>query len=330
MTHNAGNYRTYFTVTGVMKAASALLILQLLNPTSTNKLTLTAEKTLVACVSSIVHRHFVPGQQILVLSTEEHCGHLDLLLKEVNEMSRWSLQVSRPGLKPVTSHENHDNIGSYIIFIRSSDEVEGVVDQLTDSTSWNNLASFLVVVTVREAIPRQQALSVVREMWDNGRALNVVVLVQLETGFRLYTWFPYWSHLHCENITEVVLVTECSLGNDVMAIDNETFFVNKVPKNFHGCPIRISVSNDYAVEKNYLSNFLNRLNFTVELQIKSKYHGSLYERVRSSIEDIVFGRSEVAFGGIPLLMDIASLANPSFPYYEIIYAWYVPCARPLS
>lgn len=329
MTYNTGNYRTYFTVTGVMKAVSALLILQLLNPTSTIKLTSTAEKTLVACVGSIVRRHFPPGQ-VLILSTEVHSGHLDLLLKEVNEMSRWSLQVSRPGLEPATSHENHDKIGSYIIFIRGSDEVEGVADHLTDSTSWNNLASFLVVVTVREPTPWQQALSVVREMWDNGRALNVVVLVQLETVFHLYTWFPYRSHLHCHNITEVVLVTEWSFEKDVMATDNKTFFVNKVPKNFHGCPIRASVPNDYVTEKNYISSFLNRLNFTVELQIKSKYHGSLYERVRSSIDDIVFGSSEVAFGGIPLLMEIASLAYPSFPYYEITYAWYVPCARPLS
>lgn len=312
-----------------MKAVSALLILQLLNSTRTNKLTSTAENALVACVSSIVRRHFVPGQ-VLVLSTEEHSDHLDLLLKEVNEMSRWSLHVSRPGLKPATSHENRDKMASYIIFIRGSDEVNDVAKQLTGSTSWNNLASFLVVVTVREATPRQQALSVVREMWDECMALNVVVLVQLETAFHLYTWFPYRSHLHCENVTEVVLVSEWSFENDVMATDNETFFVNKIPKNFHGCPIRASVPNDYATERNYISSFLNQLNFTVELQIKSKYDGPLHERVKSSVEDIYAGRSEVAFGGIPLLMEIASLANPSFPYYEITYAWYVPCARPLS
>jgi hypothetical protein len=57
-----------------------------------------------------------------------------------------------------TYHENHNKIESYIIFIRDSDEVEGVADQMTDSESWNNLASFLIVVTVRDAAPRQQAL----------------------------------------------------------------------------------------------------------------------------------------------------------------------------
>jgi hypothetical protein len=315
-----------------MRAATVLLILILLTPTRTDRLTsATADNCLVTCVYSIVERHFVADRQVLVSTTGEGNEHLDLLLKKLNEMSLWSLQVSRPASKPpATPPENHDKIGSYIIFIRNSDEVEGLTDELMYGASWNSQARFLVVVTLPVATPGQQALSVVKEMWDNARALNVVVLVQLDTVFHLYTWFPYQSYQHCDSIADVVLINQCSLKSNAMLTEDRDLFPNKVPKNFHGCPIRASIPNSYAAERNYISGFLTRFNFTADLRAKYEYDGPLYDRIKSSVEDIVFGTSEIAFGGLPLLKDIADLADPSFAYYEIVYTWYVPCARPLS
>ncbi|GFG36828.1 hypothetical protein Cfor_09709 [Coptotermes formosanus] len=314
-----------------MMAAVMLLVLQLMHPTTANDLSPTTDDSLVSCVNSIVQRHFTPDRQIMVSSTGEDEGHLDLLLKNINEATRWSLQVLRPQLKQVaTSEEGHGKTGSYVIFIRDSEEVEHLVNQLMDSKSWNHLARFLVVVIGRESTPRQQALSVVQEFWNHARALDVVVLVRLDTVFHLYTWFPYQPNEKCEDFTDVVLINEWNLQNNAMVEDIKNLFVNKALKNFNGCRIRASCPDGSVPEIGYMRKFSNRLNFTLDLHTISETDGSLYDRITSSIMDVVFGLSEMAFGGLPLLIDITKVANPSVSFYEIYYMWYVPCARPLS
>jgi hypothetical protein len=167
-------------------------------------------------------------------------------------------------------------------------------------------------------------------MWDNVRVLNVVVLVQLDKTFQLYTWFPYQSYQHCDTIADVVLINQWSLENNAMITADRDLFPNKVPRNFHGCPIIASIPNHYATEKYHISGFLTRFNFTVHLEAKDNHDRPLYDRIKSAAEDVAFGSSEIAFGGMPLIKDISNLADPSFPYYEILYTWYVPCARSLS
>jgi hypothetical protein len=157
----------------------------------------------------------------------------------------------------------------------------------------------------------------------------VVVLIQLDEVFQLYTWFPYQSRQKCDDVTEVVLINEWSLQNNAM-VDTKNLFVNKSPKNFHGCPIRASVPDRDMPEINYTKEFSNRFNYTLDLQIKPKSDGHIYDRIRSSVMDVVFGSSEMVFGGMPLLIEIANLASPSVPFYEVVYAWYVPCARTRS
>lgn len=323
---------TLLITAGAMRAATVYLILTLLTPMRADRLASAGpDNCLVTCVFSVVQRHFVSDQQVLVLTTSEDDEHFDLVLRKLNEMSLWSLRVSRPGSKPrATPQEYYDKIASYVIFTRGSDEVEGLTDELMGSAGWNSQARFLVVVTLQETTPERQALSVVREMWDNARTLNVVVLVRLDSVFRLYTWFPYQSHLHCDDVSDVVLISHCSPESNAMLAGHRDLFPNKVPKNFHGCPITASLPHDYAPERYHISNFLVHFNFTVDLRVKDERDGSVYDRVKSSVDDLTFGSSEIAFGGIPLLKGIANFADHSFPYYEILYTWYVPCARPLS
>jgi hypothetical protein len=173
-------------------------------------------------------------------------------------------------------------------------------------------------------------LSVVQELWDNARVLNVVVLVQLDTVFHMYTWFPYQSRQQCEDVTDVVLINQWSLEGNTMVNDTKNLFENKAPKNLHGCPIRASSPDRNMPEIRYINMFSSRFNFTLDVQEKSERDGPIYERIKSSIMDLVVGSSEMAIGGMPLLIDIANVANPSVPYYEVLYEWYVPCARPLS
>jgi hypothetical protein len=180
------------------------------------------------------------------------------------------------------------------------------------------------------ATPLEQAMSIVQELWDIARVLIMVALVQLDTVFHLYTWFPYQSHQQCDVVRHTVLRIEWSLLNDTMVTNNKNIYLSKVPKNFHGCPITASIPNSDTDKRNYISNFLTHLNFTADLNIKLEYHWSLYERRNSSKKDVVFGSSEIVFEGIHLNKETANVANPSFPYYKVVYILYVPCTRPLS
>jgi hypothetical protein len=62
----------------------------------------------VSCLFTNVEGYFVPDQQVLISSTGEDRGHMELLLKKLNEMSPWSLQVSGPSSKP--RQENDDKV----------------------------------------------------------------------------------------------------------------------------------------------------------------------------------------------------------------------------
>jgi hypothetical protein len=88
MALESGCYMKYFTAAGIMRAVVMLLVLQLQYPTAANEPSPTTEDSLVSCVSSIVQRHVSPDRQIMVSSTGEDNGHLDLLLKKINEVTR--------------------------------------------------------------------------------------------------------------------------------------------------------------------------------------------------------------------------------------------------
>jgi hypothetical protein len=84
-------------------------------------------------------------------------------------------------------------------------------------------------------------LSVVQELWDNARALNVVVLVQLDTVFHMYTWFPYQSRQQYEDATDVVLINQWGLQGEGKLVNDELLYPNKIPSDLQGCPFKRAV-----------------------------------------------------------------------------------------
>jgi hypothetical protein len=290
----------------------------------------TEQSYLVSCVTEIVCQHFIPDQPVIVSSTENENDLLNFLLKNT-ALAHWPLQVSQPGSSFVEKPgQYYDKIGSYVILIRNKNDIEEQTDHLIHSARWNNHARLLTVVTSRADNPLQQALSVMQELWDSLKILDMVVLVQSETEFHLYTWFPYQSETQCQDITDAVLLNKWTWRNGGEFTKHETLFPYKLPNNFRGCLIKLVVPYHGTFEVKYFFEFLKGLNFTVIIYEKEwELDPNIDVIITEAMKDVLFGVAEIAFGGIPLLKEATDVADPSLSYYQTQYLWYVPCAKPL-
>jgi hypothetical protein len=56
----------------------------------------------------------------------------------------------------------------------------------------------------------------------------VVVLVQLDRMFQLYTWFPYQSYQYYDSISNIVLMNQWGLENNAIITADRDLFPNEV------------------------------------------------------------------------------------------------------
>jgi hypothetical protein len=268
---------------------------------------------------------------MLVSSTRRDDYLADILLENINEIALWPLHVSRPDTATVyIPGEHYDKFGSYVIITTGQKNMEEQVDRLTDSALWSNEARFIVVVTVCETTPQLLVLNLMRELWDNTKVLNILVMVQVNSALHLYTSFPYRSDKHCELITDVVLLSTWTVEGGGKLSTNATLFPDKYPRTFHGCSVVVSTPYSKIVEDVYISEFIRRVNISVKYKSDRPTGMSVSNRIISAVEEVLLGTSDIAVGGIPLVKEINAILDPSFSYHEIRYTWYVPCARPLS
>jgi hypothetical protein len=268
----------------------------------------------------------------MIVSSTRFDDHLaNKLLKDINDISLWPLQVSRPVTKAVNMlQEHYDKFGSYVILTTGKENMEEQIDKLTDSTLWRNEARFVVLVTVCVSDPQMLALNIMKELWDKTKVLNMLVVIQVNSELHLYTAFPYESDRHCEVITEVILLSTWNLEGGEELNNDVTLFPNKYPINFHACSVNVSTTHSKIAEQVYISEIIRWANVTVNYISDRPSDMSVSNRIISSVQEVLFGKSEIAVGGIPLVKDINDILDPSFSYHEIKYTWYVPCARPLS
>lgn len=289
------------------------------------------QRHLVSCVVTIVRHHFSLDRTILLSSTGDDDDLANTLLQTMHglELSPLNvLQESRVTVLP--PHTNTEKIRSYIMLTRSAEDLIHRVEELSDGQSWYSQGRLLVVVTVEVATPEQLALSIVQVLWDTAKVLNLVVLVQKGTVLNLYTWFPYLSHEHCDDVKGVVIINQWIMEEEGGFVREVMLFPHKIPSNFQGCSLKISTGFRNQAEDVFMSEQLRSLNITLNYVSEIPRNMSVYEKIETSLMDVITGKSDVSFGGLPLLQEAATYADPSFPYFVVRYSWFVPCRRPLS
>jgi hypothetical protein len=232
----------------------------------------------VLCVETIAHRYFTPGRPLVVTlpgskqevtntTFKESLPHADdmhllnAMLEKLHERTRWPIEVFRQSFDETadTTVLHH----SYIMFVWPEEgfslreTVEGQVDNLKYSTSWNPRGKFLVVVTDSGPDPPNVlAAQVCSTLWQVANIVNVVVLVPHQfaipppnttsntqrTGFDrldLYTWFPY-RRGRCAEVQEVILQDQWVSENKGIFLENTYLYPAKIPKTFMRCPIKVA------------------------------------------------------------------------------------------
>lgn len=289
----------------------------------------TQSSQLAHFVANIATQSF-PPDKILLVSSNEHDDTVDMMLKCVHQYALWHLHVSRPGNLGLRGMKDQDDkVGSYVMFTTGVEDAVSQAEGLMESTSWNNRALFLVVVRNATASPEGLAFSVVKNLWENARVFNIVILVAPNTTFHLYTWFPYVQHKQCGEVRELVLINVLSEAGTRNITTDIKLFSYQAPTNFWGCNVTVSLIYDTGTSQKLIRDFLLKLNFSVTYIHNTIEESDYATRALGPVVDFISGNSDVVTA-IVLQKDLIKLGEPSqdVEWYENI--WYVPCAKPID
>ncbi|PSN41556.1 Ionotropic receptor 590 [Blattella germanica] len=288
-------------------------------------------------IRGILPQQFSPSRTLSVAATSTDEELMNFALKKINELASWPVHVSVLFAQAVpTNHEDFNKIGNCIIFIKTVDDIDDLLDELLSTTSWSGRARFLVVVTEIVSNPQITALAVVQQLWEKACIANVVILVRTGDIFRLYSHFLYQSEQQCAVAANVELLQEWHKDCEVCFHVERDLFPEKVGANLHGCTLRVSTTevqphiintggdNYTGLEIDYLRVIQGALNFSVLFRTPSP--GINYETHYEMLQDLQLGLSDLVIGDFPLHLFIVQLAEPTVPYIENYIKWYIPCA----
>jgi hypothetical protein len=294
---------------------------------------------------------------------------VDIFLRIVTEGARWSVEVSRIGAtQPEIMNKHFLKHDSYIIFTGIQKEGSDIISSLSEQLqglqkegSWNYRARFVVVTSVHINVSIQElAFRILKEMWKYYSAMNVLTVMSVsnltftdtvvdsaipeenksEIDIQLFSWFPYTSPTHCDNLNEAVLMDRwISEGEFFLKVN---LFPEKVPKTFHKCSTKvISFINPPAVMKNsekiytglainFVEVILKKLNLTPQYIVSPNTKDSYARRLMQTVGQLKPSSSDIAVGVLLLFSDTIHVAEPTVPYLFIKLLWYVPCPKPAS
>jgi hypothetical protein len=341
---------------------------------------------MAVCVETIAKRHFSPGRATLVsfpgvarglprrtlekFTTNSEMHLLHHTLQHMHEETLWPITTTSLSYVPLNlGYESYWKMDHYIIFLWSTEEgsvmdsLRDQVQELKQSSCWNNRAVFLVAVTQYPTKDASQlALEIIKELWELNRILNVDVLIpqtiskqpaidthdgNIETStFDLYTWFPYQSERKCTDVQDTVLIDSWILEGQGRFLKEVPLFPAKIHKNFHGCPLKISpidvkplvIKDNYTDENNTVKFVYYGLEaeccklITTTLNITPVFlpvtSFGLQVRV-DMLTDLGAGTTDLTFGSYPLHELVHPFVDSTVSYMDDYMTWYVPCGKPV-
>ncbi|XP_026743881.1 uncharacterized protein LOC113505401 [Trichoplusia ni] len=191
-------------------------------------------------------------------------------------------------------------------------------------------AKFLVVLNAN----RKKIENINEFLWSYDVIDVVIITKDKKDRIALYTYFPYKSHLNCQN-TEPVLISYWQ---------EEMTYVKMYPdkmRNMHECPLYISTNKIYsqgverkiplhAIQKQIVRLLRDIMNFTPIVSAKD-YVSIDSDRAKNwsdSLNDVIMGFANISTCTIPLGVDRLGLLDYSMPYFRIRIAWLAPPVAP--
>jgi len=345
----------------------------------------TAQLHTVLCVWTVARRHFTPGRPLVVslprttpedarsvlsahLAQADGLQTVSVILGKLHEEKRWPIELFRKSGDDTadTSVLHH----SYILFVWNgeagsyNETLENELEILKYSTSWNPRGRFLVVVNYSRHKPAHLlAADICSVLWEVARIVNVVVLIPNQFAYRplhamnstnkteadrlnLYTWFPFKLG-RCGEVQDVILLDEWLFENNGRFSDHVHLYPAKVPQNFMGCPIKLSIlgfspyvimTRKYPQIDGSTANEVTGLSVEILILVCEKMNLTTvvlapqqdfnWETVVKHFGEFEDGLSDVLTGTIPLMpVVVTSSFDATIPYLYEKVKMFAPCPK---
>ncbi|KAJ4446273.1 hypothetical protein ANN_12967 [Periplaneta americana] len=277
------------------------------------------------CVSEVISQNFVQVDTTIISTSEADNGMLDSLLKELNQKTFGIIHVFLDDAELLEIPQQYkEKILNYIFLAKNLDDLLMQIDTLRDNFVWNNQARFLVLTKSGEGT--SLAVLILQELWETYKVMNAVIGIHNESLVQFYTAPIYQTNKKCGTITEAFLSNQCGIESEGKLFGSKTLYPIKLSNNNHGCPIKVCIANAKDIEILFMNKMIKSVNLTSINQEIFLQNISIYKKIHACIQDVLFGNADIAYGGIPLVLEISELVDFSIPYFEIKYTWYVPCA----
>lgn len=232
-----------------------LSVLLTLLPTTSHDLMSANQRHLVTCVKTVLLRHFVSGESLLIslpsdrynVTSQEadHLMFMEVMLQNINEEILWPLEIYQPHIQKKQSFLGRQEYSNVFIMFTWSEQDEtnfiinlkSQVENLIAKGLLNTHACFIIIITDNVNAPGQTVLSIVEYLWTNFRIFDVLVLCPILnsdvnrsngiTRFYFYSWFPFHS-----SGKQAILFDECILGKNNQWDSDKNLFPSKIPPKF--------------------------------------------------------------------------------------------------
>ncbi|KAJ4452026.1 hypothetical protein ANN_03540 [Periplaneta americana] len=260
------------------------------------------------CVINVLHRYFTPQVSIMVSMPDSNTFAIihdfqrdptaltTSLLQIMNNQIRWSVMISTPDAITLENTLLDVNNHNYIVFTWLDEEEEEDIlsniivqfEQMYIQAVLKPRSRFFVVVVVMEAgyhmSPSEVALSILQELWNSYKILDVLVLMpdykhQLQSSdssldkLVLFTWFPL-NGLG----DKIVLLNEWVMDDGGIFSRDSDLFPVKIPFKFNAPPIRVAtfhlkpaniqvgsyVHEDFGILYNFTGSLVDILNMITQ------------------------------------------------------------------
>jgi hypothetical protein len=310
-----------------------------------------------------------------VRSLEMDTETWDMILAYLYLSARWPLLLFRLNGGHEAKYMTGSNHGSYIIaagYRQLEDAVKDIRRQITGlklSRDWNPRAKYLILVKQRGAFSedgqKTLAADISTELWKY-RIYNVVILIhaqevrlqkadgqgELLCVLDAYASFPYRTRSSCGEGTEAVLLDRwiADSENDSHFLHNASLYPRKIPKDFHGCPLRAStfeyppVTMEMTTKENGTIEYKEGLEARLLQQMARRTNMSIVYRPpppndeywgkdfgngtwTGLLGEVVRGYSDVALENFWYRCHLTNELECLVPHFIDSARWFVPCAK---
>lgn len=206
---------------------------------------LTERLSMADCIVSCCLKFFT-GEDMITISLSPEEVNDDqpsaivsdrILLPRLSRVGKWSLLVTKS-----SSRNTHlfKQTGSYIIHIRTANELKSHIENLKKYHSWNPHAKVMVVST--EVFNNASGIvgAIVETLWSAKVVDGIIMLHDSldPSYYSVYSWFPYSAGNCGSNFYKIKNLDNCTFG---YFDQNVNLFPNKIPKKLNDCPVRVRV-----------------------------------------------------------------------------------------